>query len=183
VCFDTQSPKTQTYGISYNGATDILYAFNNLKDNLTGAFTSASGDTRAHFIGNIESAAVDNVIKSASKSHIAATDTEIGLALPIAENTSEAIAISGTVNNRAVGVNHVLNVTSAGSTPQLTGLVARAGTRVFVKNNSGVSFNIMHQSASSTDVNRIIMKAGADLTMTSGQMRGFYYFGNRWHEV
>lgn len=184
VCFDNQTPKTQTYGIEINTGTDVNYIGNVLKDNLTGALLVTSPGTRNRFISNVEAANAAITIETENKTMLDATETENGMAVPVKLNAQEDISISGTVNNQAVGVNQVLNVTSATTTPQLTGLVARAGTQIIIMNNSGASFDIMHQHASSTDINRFVLKAGADLTLGSGQARQFYYSaGLRWQEL
>lgn len=184
VCFDNQTPKTQTYGIEINTGADVNYIGNMLKDNLTGAFLVTSAGTRNRFIGNVEGANTAITIETENKTMLDATETENGIGVPVKLNATDVLGISGTVNNQAIGVTQVLTVTSAASTPQLTGLVARPGTEIIIVNNSGASFDIMHQNASSTDVNRFILKAGADLTLTSGQARRFFYSAvSRWNET
>ncbi len=62
VCFDNQSPKTQTYGIEINTGTDVNFISNILKDNLTGAFLITSAGTRNRFLGNVESTAATSTL-------------------------------------------------------------------------------------------------------------------------
>lgn len=101
---------------------------------------------------------------------------------------SEAVTsnrtITGTQNNIDPLDEEVITVTSASSVPQITGVLAKPNGELYIVNATGsVTFDLMHENTSSTDVNRFITTSGADITLAVGKVAHFKYINTRWRQL